>query len=269
MKAVILAGGLGTRLSEETGVRPKPMVEIGGRPILWHIMKIYAAHGVRDFIICLGYKGYMIKEFFANYVLHGADVTFDVRTGGMEVHQNVAEPWRVTLAETGADSMTGGRLKRVAPYLGSDETFCMTYGDGVADIDVSALIDFHFGHDAAATLTAVAPPGRFGGLAMEGDAVSRFVEKPKGESGLINGGFFVLERSVIELVKGDDTVWEREPLETLAETGQLRAYRHDGFWQPMDTLREKNQLEALWESGEAPWRVWDRAADLSNPRAAA
>ncbi|MEL6318657.1 MAG: glucose-1-phosphate cytidylyltransferase [Pseudomonadota bacterium] len=257
MKAVILAGGLGTRLAEETGTRPKPMVEIGGKPILWHIMKIYSAHGVRDFVVCLGYKGYMIKEFFANYVLHGADVTFDVRTGGMEVHQNVAEPWRVTLAETGETTMTGGRLRRVAPYLDGHDVFCLTYGDGVSDVDVGALIKFHEAHDAMATLTAVTPPGRFGALAIDQeDSVSSFVEKPVGDNGLINGGFFVLNRSVIELIDGDDTVWEREPLETLAKSGNLRAYRHGGFWRPMDTLRDKLELQALWDGGEAPWKVW-------------
>ncbi len=269
MKAVILAGGLGTRLSEETGLRPKPMVEIGGRPILWHIMKIYAAHGVRDFVICLGYKGYMIKEFFANYVLHGADVTFDVRTGGMEVHQNVAEPWRVTLAETGEDSMTGGRLKRVEKYLDGEENFCMTYGDGVADIDVRGLIDFHHGHGAKATLTAVAPPGRFGGLDLDGSNVNQFVEKPRGDNGMINGGFFVLNRDVISLIKGDHTPWEREPMESLAEAGELRAYRHEGFWQPMDTLRDKTMLQSLWDNDEAPWKVWDDANDLAPGRQAA
>lgn len=260
MKAVILAGGLGTRLSEETGLRPKPMVEIGGRPIIWHIMKIYAHYGVRDFVVCLGYKGHMIKEYFANFVLQGADVTIDVRTGGMEFHQNVAEPWKVTLAETGDETMTGGRLKRVEPYLRDDEQFCMTYGDGVADIDIRRLIDFHRGHDGMATLTSVTPPGRFGGLALDGDVVSEFVEKPQGDNGQINGGFFVLDRGVIDLIDGDQTIWEREPLEALAETGQLRAYRHQGFWQPMDTLRDKTQLDAMWRDGAAPWKIWDKPA---------
>ena len=258
MKAVLLAGGLGSRLSEETGLRPKPMVEIGGRPILWHIMKIYAHHGVNEFVICLGYKGYMIKEFFVNYVLHGADVTVNTATGEIEYHQNVAEPWKVTLVETGEHSMTGGRLGRVRPYLEGEEDFCLTYGDGVADIDVGGLIDFHKGHGARATLTAVTPPGRYGALDMDGDTITQFIEKPAGDNNLINGGFFVLKNDCLDLIDGDETVWEQGPLTTLAQTGELRAFRHDGFWQPMDTLREKNYLEDLWQKGNAPWAMWQR-----------
>ena len=254
-KVVILAGGLGTRLSEETTVRPKPMIEIGGRPILWHIMKIYAAHGLTDFIVCLGYRGYMIKEYFANYVLHTADVTVDLATGSIAYHATHSEPWQVTLVDTGEATMTGGRVRRVARYLG-DEPFCLTYGDGVADVDIGALLAHHRSHGLAATVTAVQPPGRFGALDLDGDAVRRFKEKPDGEGGWINGGFFVLDRAVIDRIEGDATVFENEPLEGLARDGQLSAYRHDGFWQPMDTLRDKSQLEALWSSGRAPWKAW-------------
>ncbi len=255
MKAVILAGGYGTRISEETALRPKPMVEIGGRPILWHIMKIYAAHGITDFVICLGYKGYMIKEFFANYYLHGADVTIDTGTGEITYHQAVTEPWRVTLVETGLDTMTGGRLRRVAAYL-DDGPFCMTYGDGVGAIDIRALIAFHRRHGKRATLTAVAPPGRFGALDINSSSVERFTEKPPGDDTYISGGFFVLERSVLDLIECDSAVWERGPMERLAAEGDLMAYRHDGFWHPMDTLRDTQHLESLWRSGEAPWKVW-------------
>lgn len=253
--AVILAGGLGTRLGEETSVRPKPMVEIGGMPILWHIMKIYSAHGVNDFVICLGYKGYMIKEYFANYFLHMADVTLDLSKNSMEVHQNWSEPWKITLVETGADTMTGGRLKAVQPYLKPGEPFCFTYGDGVATVDITALLDFHRAHGKRATITAVTPPGRFGALEIEGDMVRSFREKPAGDGNTINGGFFVADPSVLDLVDGPNSIWEREPLETLAATGDLAAYRHDGFWQAMDTLRDKLYLEKLWEEG-APWKIW-------------
>ena len=256
MKAVILAGGLGTRLSEETSVRPKPMVEVGGRPILWHIMKIYAAHGVNDFIICCGYKGYFIKEYFANYFLHMSDVTFDIRENAMTVHEKRAEEWRVTLVDTGDDSMTGGRLGRVADHLRGEDTFLFTYGDGVSDIDITATIDFHRSHGKKATLTATYPPARFGAVDIEGGVVRNFLEKPRGEGGMINGGFFVLSPSVIDLIEGDDTVWEQEPLHRLAADGELMAYEHHGFWQPMDTLRDKQQLNAMWEDGAAPWKVW-------------
>jgi glucose-1-phosphate cytidylyltransferase len=256
MKVVILAGGLGTRLAEETVVRPKPMVEIGGRPILWHIMKIYAHHGLTDFVVCLGYKGYMVKEYFANWRLHRSDVTIDLATNSITWHDAPAEPWRVTLADTGDDTMTGGRLKRVARHLAPGETFCMTYGDGVADIDLGALLAFHRAHGRAATLTAVRPPGRFGAVAIEEGRVTRFVEKPEGDGGWINGGFFVLEPRVLDEIAGDGTVWEREPLEGLAAKGELRAFRHQGFWQPMDTLRDKAVLEEAWASGRAPWAVW-------------
>jgi len=255
MKAVILAGGFGTRISEETTSRPKPMVEIGGKPILWHIMKIYAAHGINDFIICCGYKGYVIKEYFANYFLHMSDVTFDMQNNTMNVHQISAEPWKVTLVDTGENSMTGGRLKRVRDYLG-DEDFCFTYGDGVSDVDVSKTIAFHRQQKTLATLTGVQPPGRFGALNINGNRVSSFEEKPHGDGAWINGGFFVLSPKVIDLIKDDDTTWEREPMEALAADGQLSADRHSGFWQPVDTLREKNQLEALWRAGKAPWKVW-------------
>jgi glucose-1-phosphate cytidylyltransferase len=255
MQAIILAGGLGTRLGEETFIRPKPMVEIGGMPVLWHIMKIYSAHGINDFVVCLGYKGYMIKEFFANYFLHTADVTIDLAKNSTEIHQNWSEPWRITLVETGADTMTGGRLKAVAPYLKADEPFCFTYGDGVAAINIGRQIAFHKDHGKKATVTAVAPPGRFGAMEFEGDSITSFREKPDGDGGLINGGFFVLEPSVLDLIDGPDTIWEREPLERLATDGDLVAYRHDGFWQPMDTLRDKLYLEELWQDG-APWRCW-------------
>lgn len=255
VKAVILAGGLGTRIAEETTVRPKPMVEIGGNPILWHIMKIYSAHGINDFIICLGYKGYMIKEYFANYFLHMSDVTFDMAKNKMEVHQNSAEPWRVTLVDTGENTMTGGRLKRVQQYLG-DDPFCFTYGDGVGDIDITRLIRFHQEHGGLATLTATQPPGRFGALTMDSHKITGFQEKPQGDGGWINGGYFVLSPQVIDYIESDSTLWEREPMERLAGEGQMSAYRHEGFWQPMDTLRDKNQLEDLWTSGKAPWKVW-------------
>jgi len=257
MKAVILAGGLGTRISEETALRPKPMVEIGGRPILWHIMKTYSHYGIHDFIICCGYKGYVIKEYFANYFLHQSDVTFDLSNNRMEVHQRFAEPWRVTLVDTGLDTMTGGRLKRVAPYLASESAFCMTYGDGVASVDIAALLAFHQAHGRLATLTATLPPGRFGALDLAGDRVQSFREKPQGDGAAVNGGFFVLSPSVLDLIEGDHTLWEREPLETLARQGQLAAYHHTGFWQPMDTLRDKTHLEELWHSGKAPWKTWD------------
>jgi len=255
MKAVLLAGGLGTRLSEETTVRPKPMVEIGGRPILWHIMKSYATHGIEEFVICLGYKGYVIKEFFANYYLHSCDVTFDLRSNAVEVHQSKAEPWKVTLVDTGEATMTGGRLRRVLDYVG-DEEFCFTYGDGVANVDVRALVDFHRSEGTVATVTAVQPPGRFGALVVDGEAVTGFAEKPQGDGGWINGGFFVLSPRVGEYLAGDETIWEREPLERLARDGELSLYRHDGFWQPMDTRRELLQLQAMWDSGKPPWKTW-------------
>lgn len=255
MKAVILAGGLGSRLSEETHLKPKPMVEIGGKPILWHIMKIYSAHGINDFIVCLGYKGYVIKEYFANYFLHQSDVTFDMEHNSMQIHQNSAEPWKVTLVDTGDSTMTGGRLKRVASYLG-DEDFCFTYGDGVSDVDISALIDFHKASGCQATVTAVQPPGRFGVLNLRGTQVEGFEEKPLGDGGWINGGFFVLSPKVLESIRADDVSWEQEPLTSLARDGQLAAYMHPGFWQAMDTLREKNHLEDLWKTGNAPWKQW-------------
>ena len=257
MKAVILAGGLGTRLSEETATRPKPMVEVGGRPILWHILKMYAHHGINDFVICCGYKGYVLKEYFANYFLHMSDVTFDMRSNRMEVHHKRAEPWNVTLVDTGESSMTGGRLKRVAQYVERDEAFCFTYGDGVSDVDISATLDFHRAHGKLATLTGTYPAARFGALEIEGKRVLRFKEKPRGEGGMINGGFFVLKPQVIDLIDGDTTVWEQEPLNTLAARGELMAYEHDGFWQPMDTLRDKQLLDDLWASGKAPWKQWD------------
>jgi glucose-1-phosphate cytidylyltransferase len=256
MKAVILAGGVGTRISEESQIRPKPMIEIGGKPILWHIMKIYSHHGINDFIICCGYKGYVIKEYFANYFLHMSDVTFDMSKNSMQVHQQSAEPWRVTLVDTGENTMTGGRIKRIAPYLEGGEDFCLTYGDGVSDINISALIDFHKNKNVPATLTAALPPGRFGALDMDGDKVRSFMEKPVGDGGRINGGFFVLSPSVLDLIDGDDCIWERAPIEHLAKSGQLAAFPHEGFWQPMDTLRDKNYLEELWQSGHAPWKVW-------------
>jgi glucose-1-phosphate cytidylyltransferase len=257
MKVVILAGGKGTRLAEETVTRPKPMIEIGEKPILWHIMKTYSHHGFNDFVICLGYKGYLIKEYFSNYFLHNCDVTFDMTTNQMSVHQNVTEPWRVTLIDTGPDTMTGGRIRRVAEYLG-DETFMLTYGDGVADVDLRALAELHKSHGKQATVTAVQPLGRFGAMAVteEGD-VSAFQEKPVGDGSWVNGGFFVLEPAVLEHLDADETVWEREPLEKIAANGELVAYRHEGFWQPMDTLRDKQYLEGLWESGQAPWKVWE------------
>ena len=255
MKAVILAGGFGTRISEETALRPKPMIEIGGRPILWHIMKIYSAHGVRDFVVCLGYKGYVIKEYFANYFLHMSDVTFDMQHNRMEVHQANAEPWRVTLVDTGESTMTGGRIKRIRGYV-ADEPFCLTYGDGVADIDITALIALHREHGALATLTAVQPPGRFGALEMDGQRIVAFQEKPQGDGGWINGGFFVLSPRIMDYIRGDDEIWEREPLQNLARDRQLHAFRHAGFWQAMDTLRDKQHLEELWASGAAPWKTW-------------
>jgi glucose-1-phosphate cytidylyltransferase len=255
MKAVILAGGLGTRISEETHLKPKPMVEIGGRPILWHVMKIYAAHGISDFIICVGYRGYVIKEYFANYFLHMSDVTFDMRNNQMDVHHKHAEPWRVTIVDTGEQTMTGGRLRRVRSYL-EEQPFCFTYGDGVSDINIARLIEFHRKGGRRATLTGVQPPGRYGVLETRDDVVERFHEKPAGDGSWINGGFFVLEPSVIDLIGGDETTWEREPLEGLAALGQLGIYKHAGFWQPMDTLRDKLQLEALWNSGTAPWKTW-------------
>ena len=256
MKAVILAGGLGTRISEESHLRPKPMIEIGGRPILWHIMKMYAAHGVNDFIICLGYKGYVIKEYFANYFLHMSDVTFDMAENRMEVHRRHADPWRVTLVDTGENTLTGGRLRRVRDYLTPGESFAFTYGDGVADIDLTAEFAFHRAHSKLATVAAVQPPGRYGALQIEGSRVSAFIEKPRGDGGLINGGFFVLQPEVLDLVASDQTSWELEPMATLAGQDQLQAFEHTGFWQPMDTLREKTLLEELWQSGKAPWKTW-------------
>src|SRR3569623_255738 len=255
MQTVILAGGLGSRLGEETAVKPKPMVEIGGMPILWHIMKIYSAAGFNDFVICLGYKGYLIKEFFANYFLHTADVTIDLRNGnGMEVHQTRNEPWRVSLVETGPETMTGGRIAAIRSYLDPEEPFCLTYGDGVADIDVAQLVQFHKSHGRRATITSVTPPGRFGSLQFDGNQVTAFIEKPAGDGGQINGGFFVVEPGVLDLIEGPDTIWEKGPLEQLAADGELVGYRHDGFWQPMDTLRDKLYLDGLWQSGEAPWK---------------
>ena len=255
MKAVILAGGLGTRLSEETSLKPKPMVEIGGRPILWHILKIYSSHGINDFIICAGYKGYVIKEYFANYFLHMSDVTFDMSNNTLEVHHKKAEPWRVTVIDTGDETMTGGRIKRIQPYVG-DETFCCTYGDGVGDVDITALIAHHQSSGIAATLTGVQPPGRFGALHIEEGLIRSFQEKPEGDGSWINGGFFVLEPSVFDLIEGDKTIWERAPLETLAAKGTLGIFKHHGFWRPMDTLRDKLELEDLWQSGKAPWKIW-------------
>lgn len=256
MKAVILAGGLGTRISEETQLKPKPMVEIGGRPILWHVMKIYSAHGINDFVICLGYRGYLIKEYFANYVLHMSDVTFDMVNNRMEVHERHAEPWRVTLVDTGDNTQTGGRLGRVRRYVENDDVFCLTYGDGVGDIDITSAINFHRTNGVAATVTAVTPPGRFGALELEQNQVLSFREKPRGDGGQINGGFFVLNPSVLNLIDGDHCVWEAGPIEHLAKTRQLVAWHHSGFWQPMDTLRDKNHLEELWASGHAPWKIW-------------
>ena len=256
MKVVILAGGLGTRISEESHLKPKPMIEIGGKPILWHVMKIYSHYGINDFVICLGYKGYVIKEYFANYFLHMSDVTFDMRSNEMMVHQKHVEPWRVTLVDTGETTLTGGRLKRVADYIGS-ESFCLTYGDGVADIDIGALVDFHKKHGNKATVTAIQPPGRYGALSLDGSAVSSFQEKPAGDGAWINGGFFVLEPAVLDLIEGDDYSWESTPLMQLADEGSLQAFQHRGFWQAMDTLRDKNQLEDLWAAGDAPWKVWE------------
>jgi glucose-1-phosphate cytidylyltransferase len=256
MKAVILAGGLGTRISEETHLKPKPMIEIGGHPILWHIMKIYSFHGINDFIVCCGYKGYVIKEYFANYFLHNSDVTFDMTSNLMEVHNKKAEPWRVTLVDTGDDTQTGGRLKRVANYVHKDEAFCFTYGDGLADIDVSKQIAFHKQHRKLATVTAVQPPGRFGALLRQGTSVKAFQEKPPGDGLWINGGFFVLSPKVIDLIEGDQTSWEGLPLETISRNDQLESYEHRGFWQPMDTLRDKNHLEDLWSTCKAPWKTW-------------
>ncbi|MFC7419976.1 glucose-1-phosphate cytidylyltransferase [Iodobacter arcticus] len=256
MKAVILAGGLGTRISEETSTRPKPMVEIGGKPILWHIMKMYSHYGINDFVICCGYKGYVIKEYFANYFLHTSDVTFDMSNNTMEVHHRYAEPWKVTLVDTGESTLTGGRLARVKEYVKDEEAFCFTYGDGVSNVDIAQLIAFHKEQGVDATLTATYPPGRFGALDIKSNKVLNFKEKPKGDGGMINGGFFVLSPKVIDLISGDQCTWEREPLEILAEQGQLAAFPHDGFWQPMDTLRDKVYLEELWESGKAPWKVW-------------
>lgn len=256
MKAVILAGGRGTRLQEETVVRPKPMVEIGGRPILWHIMKTYAAHGINDFVVCLGYKGYLIKEYFLNYRLHAADLTVDLAAGAVTFHRPPVESWRITLVDTGEDTETGGRLRRIAPYVRDDEAFCMTYGDGVADVDVTALVAFHRRHGRLATVTAVQPPGRFGALERDGAMVRAFAEKPPGDGGTINGGFFVLSPRALDAVAGDRSVWEREPLEALARDGELVAYDHRGFWHPMDTLRDHAALERLWASGTAPWKVW-------------
>lgn len=254
MKAVILAGGLGTRLSEETSLKPKPMVEIGGRPILWHILKIYSSHGINDFVICAGYKGYIIKEYFANYFLHMSDVTFDMSNNSVEIHQKNAEPWKVTVVDTGDETMTGGRIKRIAPYV--DGAFCCTYGDGVGDVDIKALIDFHQKSGRKATLTGVQPPGRFGSLEIEGDSIHAFQEKPVGDGSWINGGFFVLEPSVFDEIDGDASIWERKPLESLAAQGELGIYKHEGFWRPMDTLRDKIDLETMWDEGKARWKTW-------------
>jgi glucose-1-phosphate cytidylyltransferase len=256
MQVVILAGGLGTRISEETSSRPKPMVEIGGKPILWHIMKMYSAHGFKDFIICCGYKGYMIKEYFANYFLHMSDVTFDmVNNNSMQIHQQHAEPWKITLIDTGENTLTGGRLKRVSQYLGYGD-FCFTYGDGLGDVDLTQLISFHRAHGKLASITAVQSPGRFGALDLDGNSVRNFVEKPHGDGMYIKGGFFVLSPKVIELIDDDSTIWEKKPLEALSSSGQLQAFKHSGFWQPMDTMRDKQHLEELWATGKAPWKVW-------------
>ena len=257
MKAVILAGGLGTRISEETHLKPKPMIEIGGKPILWHIMKMYSSHNVNDFVICCGYKGYVIKEYFANYFLHMSDVTFDMEHNSMEVHHRKAEPWRVTLVDTGDETLTGGRLKRVADYVKNEDAFCFTYGDGVSDVDITKEIEFHKQHKKLATVTAVQPPGRYGALQLNGSSVEGFSEKPRGDGGLINGGFFVLSPKCIDLISDDQSSWEGEPLVRLAIDGQLMAFEHNGFWQPMDTLREKNLLEDLWAAGKAPWKIWE------------
>lgn len=256
MKAVILAGGLGTRFAEETSLRPKPMIEIGGKPILWHIMKMYTAHGITDFVLCCGYKGYLIKEYFQNYFIHTSDVTVDMRQNTVEVHARRTEPWRVTLVDTGESTMTGGRIKRVAEYLSSDEPFFLTYGDGVADVDIAATAAAHRAHGKLGTLTATYPPGRFGAVNIEGGQVTTFMEKPQGDGGMINGGFFVLEKAALDYIDGDDTIWEQEPLKRLAQDGELMAHEHRGFWHPMDTLRDKIYLENLWESGSAPWKTW-------------
>ena len=256
MKVVILAGGLGTRISEESNLRPKPMIEIGGKPILWHIMKLYSAHGANDFVICCGYKGYVIKEYFANYSLHMSDVTFDMAENSVVVHQQKVEPWRVTLVDTGEDTLTGGRLKRVASHIKDEPAFCFTYGDGLSNLNIRSAIEFHFSHGKLATVAAVRPPGRYGALECQGAAVTAFIEKPRGDGGLINGGFFVLSPKAFDYIAGDDTVWERQPLEQLARERQLSAFVHDGFWQPMDTLRDKTLLESLWQSGNAPGKVW-------------
>lgn len=256
MKAVLLAGGFGTRISEETHLKPKPMIEIGGKPILWHIMKLYSTHGVHDFVICCGYKGYVIKEYFANYFLHMSDVTFDMANNRMEVHHQKAEPWKVTLIDTGEDTLTGGRLKRVAEYIRDEEAFCFTYGDGLSDVDIRASIDFHRRHGKLATVTAVLPPGRYGALECTGKQVTGFREKPRGDGGVINGGFFVLSPKVLDFIEGDYSSWEGEPLNQVARKGEMMAFEHNGFWQPMDTLRDKNMLEELWASGKAPWKIW-------------
>lgn len=258
MKTVILAGGLGTRISEETHTRPKPMIEIGGQPILWHILKMYSAHGVNEFLICAGYKGHIIKEYFANYRLHRSDITVDLREGEVTYHASNSEPWKVTIVDTGEETMTGGRIKRIAPYLNPDEPFCLTYGDGVSDIDIRAEIAFHQSHGRDATVAAVVPPGRYGALELKGDQVQQFVEKPPGDNAFVNGGFFILHPRVINRISGDATIWEQEPLMSLSRDGQLMAFRHLGFWQPMDTLRDKNRLEGLWAGGSAPWKVWSK-----------
>lgn len=256
MKAVILAGGLGTRISEESHLKPKPMIEIGGKPIIWHILKIYSAHGINDFVICLGYKGYVVKEYFANYFLHSSDVTFDMQNNRMDVHEKHAEPWRVTLVDTGENTQTGGRLKRIAPYIENEDAFCFTYGDGLSDVDIAKTLSFHKTHGKLATVTAVRPPGRYGAIEHTSNLVTGFKEKPRGDGGLINGGFFVLSPRVLDLVIGDQTAWEGDPLTELAAMGEMMAYEHDGFWQPMDTLRDKILLEELWLSGKAPWHIW-------------
>jgi glucose-1-phosphate cytidylyltransferase len=258
MKAIILAGGLGTRLSEETSLRPKPMIEIGGKPILWHIMKSYSAHGINDFIICCGYKGYVIKEYFANYFLHTSDVTFDMARNEMEVHSRNAEPWKVTLVDTGAETLTGGRLKRVQDYVKNEEAFCFTYGDGVSNVNIGELIKFHKSHGKLATLTATQPPGRFGAIDFTGSQINSFQEKPQGDGAWINGGYFVLSPKVIDYIKDDTTTWEKDPMERLASDSQLQSFFHDGFWQPMDTLRDKIHLEDLWQAGAAPWKTWEK-----------
>lgn len=256
MKAVILAGGLGTRISEESSVRPKPMIEIGGKPVLWHIMKVFGVHGINEFVICCGYKGYIIKEYFANYFLHTSDVTFDMQNNAMEVHHRFAEPWRVTLVDTGEFTMTGGRLRRVADFLRGEEDFCFTYGDGLADVNITALVAFHRAHGKLATVTAVQPPGRYGALDLSADVVNGFIEKPLGDGGWINGGYFVLSPKVIDYIDGDSSSWEGAPLNLLAAAGEFRAYAHKGFWQPMDTLRDKIMLEERWQTNKAPWRIW-------------